>query len=956
MRRITKFKRSIRAISPVIATLLMIAIVVIAAIVVYAWVTGYMGHTTDKAGNAIQIQSLTTDQDSNLLAYVQNVGQGDVVLDSGYVNGDLAAQSLSIALTQGSTAAVATTYHVTSDASLTIKIVATDGTFAQFTGSPNFNSGQTTTYQVVFNLGTGGASMVPSGTQRYASGTLVSINTLASSNYQFSSWTSTGDITFDSENSASTIARIVGAGTVTANFVQIQTSQNYQVTFNLGQGGTSMTPSGIQTYSGGSSIPVSAIASTGYQFSSWTCTGTISFDSATSISTIAHVNSAGTITANFIATQPTQNYQVSWVLGTGGASMTPTGTQSYPGGSAVPISALAASGYQFSYWTSAASSGSITIDSVTSSSTTARINGAGSVTANFVQIQTGQNYQVIFSTNGGGSNSITSPTGTQTYAAGTSVPITATAGSGYQFSSWSSTGSISFTASTSASTSAQINGDGSIIANFITPQTGQDYQVTFTLGTGGASMTPTGTQTYAGGSAVSVSAVASSGYQFSSWISTGSISFDSTTSSSTTAHINSAGSITANFAPIATGQNYQVIFTLGTGGASMNPTGTQSYAAGASVPISATPASGYKFSSWTSTGTISFDSATLASTNAHIGSDGTVTANFALNQHTITVIQGSNGVIAPGTTAVNEGASQTFTITPNTGFHVLDVIVDGSSKGAVTTWTFNNVQVDHTITATFASGAYHTITASAGTNGQISPSGAVQVADGASQTFTITPSNGYVVSSLLIDSQSAGYGQSYTFTNVVADHSIVVTFTTGSTLINTGFDGNTWDQGWQAGGNPPFYVATGQGIDGTKAAKSDPYGDNSGAFTSDRMNVQGANIIRITFMYKVQSTNSPYDLVMAYSTQTAQPPNLNPYPNSAFVYNFTGSNIGRPTQDNVWYVGSLTLARTATPGAITAPAAFSTGVFYFRFESVLSFNPGNVAEQVWIDNAIITIS
>ena len=115
MRKITKFKRSIRAISPVVATLLMIAIAVIAAIVVYAWVTGYMGNTTNKAGNAMLIQSLTTDQDDNLVAYVQNVGQGDVVIDSGYVNGDLAAQSLSIALAKGDTTAVTTTYPVTSD-------------------------------------------------------------------------------------------------------------------------------------------------------------------------------------------------------------------------------------------------------------------------------------------------------------------------------------------------------------------------------------------------------------------------------------------------------------------------------------------------------------------------------------------------------------------------------------------------------------------------------------------------------------------------------------------------------------------------------------------------------------------------------------------------------------------------------------------------------------------------
>jgi flagellin-like protein len=61
VRTTTKFKRSVKAISPVIATLLMIAIAVVASLVVYAWVTGYMGNTTDKAGKAIQIQSTSRD-------------------------------------------------------------------------------------------------------------------------------------------------------------------------------------------------------------------------------------------------------------------------------------------------------------------------------------------------------------------------------------------------------------------------------------------------------------------------------------------------------------------------------------------------------------------------------------------------------------------------------------------------------------------------------------------------------------------------------------------------------------------------------------------------------------------------------------------------------------------------------------------------------------------------------
>src|SRR5208282_3222388 len=142
------------------------------------------------------------------------------------------------------------------------------------------------------------------------------------------------------------------AGVITANFVVVSTGQNYQVTFILGSGGASMSPTGTQTYASGAIVPITVTASSGYMFSGWTSTGTITFDSAVSASTNAHIDSAGTVTANFVAINSGQNYQVNFVLGSGGASMSPTGTQTYAGGSIVPLTATAATGYQFSSWTS----------------------------------------------------------------------------------------------------------------------------------------------------------------------------------------------------------------------------------------------------------------------------------------------------------------------------------------------------------------------------------------------------------------------------------------------------------------------------------------------------------------------------------------------------------------------------------------------------------------------------
>ena len=70
----------------------------------------------------------------------------------------------------------------------------------------------------------------------------------------------------------------------------------------------------------------------------------------------------------------------------------------------------------------------------------------------------------------------------------------------------------------------------------------------------------------------------------------------------------------------------------------------------------------------------------------------------------ITATADEHGKIAPaaGTITVPKGKSETFTITPDSGYHIKDVLVDGKSVGAVSTYTFENVVDNHTIHATFA--------------------------------------------------------------------------------------------------------------------------------------------------------------------------------------------------------------------------------------------------------------
>lgn len=148
----------------------------------------------------------------------------------------------------------------------------------------------------------------------------------------------------------------------------------------------------------------------------------------------------------------------------------------------------------------------------------------------------------------------------------------------------------------------------------------------------------------------------------------------------------------------------------------------------------------------------------------------------------LTVSSNDGGSVSPaGTTKLAQGTTQTITITPDSGFIVSDVLLDGGSVGAVTSL---KVEMDgnHAVEVVFIEETEpvpveHTITASAGTGGRISPSGEVKVADGADQTFTFTANGSYRVSQVTVDGKTVTVtGNSYTFEDVTGDHTISVTF------------------------------------------------------------------------------------------------------------------------------------------------------------------------------------
>jgi hypothetical protein len=162
---------------------------------------------------------------------------------------------------------------------------------------------------------------------------------------------------------------------------------------------------------------------------------------------------------------------------------------------------------------------------------------------------------------------------------------------------------------------------------------------------------------------------------------------------------------------------------------------------------------------------------------------------FAIGNSSITYTIGATafpgGSISPmGSVAVNHGADQAFTITPDTGYYISDVHVDTVSVGAVSNYTFTNVTADHMIEAFFDIQTF-TISATAGPNGSIVPSGDSTVNYGGSVNYLIVPNSGYFISDVHVDSVSVGPVGSFDFTSVDADHTIEAFFAVQTFSVTT---------------------------------------------------------------------------------------------------------------------------------------------------------------------------
>ena len=157
------------------------------------------------------------------------------------------------------------------------------------------------------------------------------------------------------------------------------------------------------------------------------------------------------------------------------------------------------------------------------------------------------------------------------------------------------------------------------------------------------------------------------------------------------------------------GQRYTITFN-GNGG---TPSVTSITTIDQKLPElpTATHSGRYSFDGWytaasggtkITTATVFYENTTVYAHWTYIGGGGSSGGGGGYTYHTIRAISGLNGSISPsGWTSVRHGWDQTFTITPDKGYAVAKVLVDGKSVGSVKSYTFKNVTTDHTIEVVF---------------------------------------------------------------------------------------------------------------------------------------------------------------------------------------------------------------------------------------------------------------
>jgi hypothetical protein len=450
-----------------------------------------------------------------------------------------------------------------------------------------------------------------------------------------------------------------------------------------------------------------------------------------------------------------QRYVVSATSGAGG-SIEPAGTITVISDSNILFRAVSNTGYEVNTWyvdSSPVLTGSHTY-------TLTNITANHSVYVTFSRLS----YTISALAD---ANGIISPSGEIVVYCDDNMVFAAAGNRGYGIDKWYLDGNSVQTGG-SAYTLTNITANHTVYVTFsVLPQ----YTVSASADANG-SIEPAGTIVVYQGDDMNFTATGNLGYGVDKWYLDGN---NVQTGGSTYTLTN----ITANLAIYVTFfslPQYTVTASAGANGG-IEPEGAIVLYQGDNIVFTATANLGYMVDKWYVDGNVVQTGGNTYTIN-NVTIDYTVSVTFSRLPYTITASAGANGSIEPsGATVVYYGDNIVFTAAANPGYMVDKWYMNGNVvQTGGNTCTLSNITADYTVYVTFSRLPY-TISASAGANGNVEPSGATIVYYGDNIAFTATANPGYMVDKWYLDGNSVqGGNTNYTLYNVRADHNVLVTF------------------------------------------------------------------------------------------------------------------------------------------------------------------------------------
>ena len=242
----------------------------------------------------------------------------------------------------------------------------------------------------------------------------------------------------------------------------------------------------------------------------------------------------------------------------------------------------------------------------------------------------------------------------------------------------------------------------------------------------------------------------------------------------------------------------------------ISPSGTIIYSLGSSASYVISPETGYKIKKILVDGVeivvTAADGAAQRYEFVDIQKDHTISAEFEQRMFKITVVCGGNGKIEPSTTKdYAYGSEVAFVITPNDGYVIKDVLIDGVSNAKAkenAKYTFSNLRANHKIEVSFEVVTF-TIVSSVGEGGTMSPNQITTIKNwGENHSVTYTPNDKFVISTIVVDGQALNLSgvdvskpYTYTFSNITANHVISCQFESTQRTLTYDPNGGTFADG-----------------------------------------------------------------------------------------------------------------------------------------------------------------